>query len=92
MASMSVAAVVTAWPLDSFEVRLLQRRRSDTRIRWYAHCVSHFGGVKDPARHTIASLSQFLVIEIQFLVEDVDADDEDYSFTYQWLRDVGTYI
>ena len=74
------------------KIRSLQRRRQDTRIRWHAHCVSHFGGVKDPAWHTIASLSQLLASEIQFLVEDDGADDEDYSFIYKWLRDVGTYI
>ena len=42
------------------EVRRLQRERPDARAQWAAHCVVQTGGVKDPLKHTMASLRDFL--------------------------------
>ena len=42
------------------EVRRLQRDRPDARAQWAAHCVEQSGGVKDPLKHTMASLRDFL--------------------------------
>ena len=41
-------------------VRRLQSERPDARAQWAAHCDAQFGGVKDPLRHTAASLRDFL--------------------------------
>ena len=42
------------------EVRRLQRERPDARAHWAAHCTVQSGGVKDPLRHSVASLMEFL--------------------------------
>ena len=42
------------------EVRQLQRKRPDARAHWAAHCAAQSGGVMDPLRHSVASLSEFL--------------------------------
>ena len=70
-------------PAIAETIRNLQRRRPDTRLRRAAYCVSHFEGIKDPGRHTMASLSRFLANEIQFLATDVD---DDFWDVYNCLR------
>ena len=42
------------------EVRRLQRERPDARAQWVTYCGEQFGGVKDPLKHTVASLRRFL--------------------------------
>ena len=42
------------------EVRRLQRESPDARALWAAHCTAQFGGVKDPLKHSLASLKDFL--------------------------------
>ena len=42
------------------EVRSLQRESPDARALWVAHCAAQAGGVKDPLRHSMASLGDFL--------------------------------
>ena len=42
------------------EVRRLQRDSPDARALWAAHCTAQAGGVKDPLRHSMASLGDFL--------------------------------
>ena len=42
------------------EVRRLQRESPDARALWAAHCTAQFGGVKDPLKHSMASLRDFL--------------------------------
>ena len=42
------------------EVRRLQRESPDARAHWAAHCTAQAGGVKDPLRHSMASLGDFL--------------------------------
>ena len=40
----------------------LQKVRPDARARWVAYCGETLGGVKDPLKHTIASLRRFLLL------------------------------
>ena len=42
------------------EVRRLQRERPDARAQWVTYCGEQFGGVKDPLKHTVASLRRVL--------------------------------
>ena len=42
------------------KVRRLQRECPDARAHWAAHCTAQAGGVKDPLRHSMASLRTFL--------------------------------
>ena len=42
------------------EVRSRQRESPDARALWAAHCTAQAGGVKDPLRHSMASLRAFL--------------------------------
>ena len=42
------------------EVRRLQRTRPGARALWAAYCDEQFSGVKDPLRHTMASLQGFI--------------------------------
>ena len=42
------------------EVRRLQRERLTARAEWAAYCVEQTNGIKDPLRHSVSSLRQFL--------------------------------
>ena len=42
------------------EVRRLQKERPDARAQWAAYCHEQTNGVKDPLRHSVASLRDFL--------------------------------
>ena len=42
------------------EVRRLQRTRPGARAKWAAYCDEQFFGVKDPLKHTVASLNVFI--------------------------------
>ena len=42
------------------EVRRLQKERPDARAQWAAYCHEQTNGVKDPLRHSVASLREFL--------------------------------
>ena len=42
------------------EVRRLQKERPDARAQWAAYCVEQANGIKDPLRHSVSSLKQFL--------------------------------
>ena len=44
------------------EVRRLQRERPDARAQWETYCGETLGGVKDPLKHTVASLRRFLLM------------------------------
>ena len=44
------------------EVRRLQRERPDARAQWVTYCGETLGGVKDPLKHTVASLRRFLLM------------------------------
>jgi enoyl-CoA hydratase/carnithine racemase len=43
-------------------VRRLQRERPDARAQWETYCGETLGGVKDPLKHTVASLRRFLLM------------------------------
>ena len=76
------------------KIKSLQRRRPDARIRWAAHCDAHFDGTKDPGRHSLVSLADFAIKEIQVLDNVDDADDADYEdsdFFIDWLREHGFF-
>ena len=42
------------------EVRRLQRERPGARAEWAAYCEEQANGIKDPLRHSVASLREFL--------------------------------
>ena len=76
------------------KIKSLQRRRPDARIRWAAHCDAHFDGTKDPGRHSLVSLADFAVKEIEVLDNADDADDADYEdsdFFINCLREHGFF-
>ena len=43
------------------EVRRLQKERPDAQAQWAAYCHEQTNGVKDPLRHSVASLRNFLL-------------------------------
>ena len=42
------------------EIRRLQKERPTARAAWAAYCVEQANGIKDPLRHSVSSLKQFL--------------------------------
>ena len=43
------------------EVRRLQKERPAARAQWATYCHERTNGVKDPLRHSVASLRNFLL-------------------------------
>ena len=44
------------------EVRRFQRERPDARAQLEIYCCETLGGIKDPMKHTVASLRRFLLM------------------------------
>ena len=42
------------------EIRRLHRERPTARAEWAAYCEEQANGIKDPFRHSVASLREFL--------------------------------